>query len=107
MELDLTGRIAVVTGAGSGIGLATCRRLVQEGAIVVGADVAPEALAELGSSDRIPPLKVDLGTAGGPIEVAKRAQQAFGGVDILINCVGIAPYGKAFCRFRTRIWPGR
>ena len=89
MDLNLGGRVAVVTGAGSGIGLATCRRLVQEGAIVVGADVAPDAVSELGPKDRILAVKVDLGTEEGPAATIERAKQAFGGVDILINNAGI------------------
>lgn len=96
MDLNLDGRVAVVTGAGSGIGLATCRRLVEEGAIVVGADVAPEAISELGPKDKVLAVKVDLGTDEGPAATIERAKQAFGGVDILINCIGVATVREGF-----------
>ncbi len=43
MAERLTGRVAVVTGAGSGIGLATGRRLASDGAIVVSVDIDDEA----------------------------------------------------------------
>lgn len=96
MDLNLGGKVAVVTGAGSGIGLSTCRRLVQEGAVVVGVDIAPEAITELGPREKVLAVKEDLSSAAGPAAAIKAAKEAFGGVDVLINCIGNGPIRDGF-----------
>ncbi|WP_432109777.1 bifunctional aldolase/short-chain dehydrogenase [Streptomyces sp. AA1529] len=90
----LAGRVALVTGAASGIGRATARRLSAEGACVVVADRdGPEAdafAAELGGSDKALAVTVDV-TAEEQIETAFRAAAlAFGGVDLVVNNAGIS-----------------
>ncbi|MEW2525320.1 SDR family oxidoreductase [Streptomyces sp. NPDC047071] len=85
MDLRLTGKTAVVTGASRGIGLATVRALVAEGVRVVGAarTITPE-LKESGAL----PYAVDLGTPRGPAELVEHAVRELGGVDLLVNNVG-------------------
>ncbi|MFD9904679.1 oxidoreductase [Streptomyces sp. NPDC059063] len=85
MNLNLTGKTAVVTGASRGIGLATVRALVAEGVRVVGAarTITPE-LKESGAL----PYAVDLGTPEGPAELIAYAVAELGGVDLLVNNVG-------------------
>jgi NAD(P)-dependent dehydrogenase (short-subunit alcohol dehydrogenase family) len=84
MQFDLSGKTAVVTGAGSGIGLATVRALVSAGAEVLGGSrtVSPELVA---ATPHV--FEVDVLTEQGPTELLE-AIAAFGGVDILVNNVG-------------------
>ncbi|MDT0347343.1 bifunctional aldolase/short-chain dehydrogenase [Streptomyces litchfieldiae] len=90
----LATRIALVTGAGSGIGRATAQRLAAEGACVVVADLNGEAAAavaeELGGPDKAVAVTVDV-TSEEQIEAAFRtAVLAFGGVDLVVNNAGIS-----------------
>jgi NAD(P)-dependent dehydrogenase (short-subunit alcohol dehydrogenase family) len=93
---ELEGKVAIVTGASSGIGLAVARRLVAEGASV--ALVArtksklDEAVRELGDRAAAYPLDVkDTAALGSlPEQVAER----FGGLDILVNNAGLNHRGS-------------
>ncbi|MFV2121579.1 bifunctional rhamnulose-1-phosphate aldolase/short-chain dehydrogenase, partial [Streptomyces sp. Act-28] len=90
----LATRVALVTGAGSGIGRAIARRLADEGACVVVADLDAERAAavaeEIGGPDRAVAVTVDV-TEEGQIAVAFReALLAFGGVDLVVNNAGIS-----------------
>lgn len=82
------GRVAIVTGGAAGIGAATSRLLVRDGARVVIVDVsdsAGEALAgELGA-DRALFAKCDIGDAKAVEDMTAEAVQRFGGIDILVN----------------------
>lgn len=87
MDLHLSGKVAVVTGASRGIGLAITRALVEEGAKVVAAARGSNAeLAGFGATVR--PVAVDLTSPEGPQKVIDEAVAAFGGLDILVNNVG-------------------
>ncbi|MFJ8731361.1 bifunctional aldolase/short-chain dehydrogenase [Streptomyces bauhiniae] len=88
----LATRIALVTGAGSGIGRAIAHRLAAEGACVVVADVkGAEAVAEeLGGADRAVPVMVDVTSEEQIADAFRRAVLAFGGVDLVVNCAGIS-----------------
>jgi NAD(P)-dependent dehydrogenase (short-subunit alcohol dehydrogenase family) len=87
MDLELHGRVAVVTGASKGIGLAVARTLRDEGAHVV---VASRTAPDLEDVLHVP---VDLMDAGAPAEVIARAAETFGGVDVLVNNAGGPPPG--------------
>ncbi|MGW5333310.1 bifunctional aldolase/short-chain dehydrogenase [Streptomyces bauhiniae] len=88
----LATRIALVTGAGSGIGRAIAHRLAAEGASVVVADLkGAEAVAEeLGGADRAVPVTVDVTSEEQIADAFRRAVLAFGGVDLVVNCAGIS-----------------
>ena len=96
MDLGLKGKVAVVAGAGSGIGFAVSRLLIEEDARVVGGDLAVEGLAQLAGTGTFVAMEVDLGTAEGPGALVARAKDEFGGIDILINCVGVGPVRGGF-----------
>jgi NAD(P)-dependent dehydrogenase (short-subunit alcohol dehydrogenase family) len=86
MELDLTGKTVVVTGGSKGIGLATVRTLLAEGArVMTGSRTITEGLRETAAV----PVVVDLSTPDGPAELIARAVAEFGGIDVLVNNVGI------------------
>ncbi|MGW5037627.1 bifunctional aldolase/short-chain dehydrogenase [Streptomyces parvulus] len=90
----LATRVALVTGAGSGIGRAIARRLADEGACVVVADLdggnAEAVATELGGADRAVAVTVDV-TSEEQIAAAFRAAVlAFGGVDLVVNNAGIS-----------------
>lgn len=102
MDLGLTGRRALVTGAGSGIGLAIAARLAAEGARVVGADLDPSALSKLDAE--VVAVTADLGTAAGAEAAVHEAVEAMGGLDILVNNVGIFPYRDSFLTTSDADW---
>lgn len=85
MDLHLSGKTAVVTGASKGIGLAITAQLLAEGVRVIGASrtVTPE-LAALS----VPTVCVDLTVPDGPARLADSALTTLGGVDLLVNNVG-------------------
>jgi NAD(P)-dependent dehydrogenase (short-subunit alcohol dehydrogenase family) len=85
MDLGLAGKVAVVTGASKGIGLAVVRVLAAEGATVVAGARTVDSLAGL---DRVTGVAVDLGRPGGPESLIAHAVERHGHVDVLVNNVG-------------------
>jgi NAD(P)-dependent dehydrogenase (short-subunit alcohol dehydrogenase family) len=85
MDLELTDKVAVVTGASKGIGLAVTRTLADEGALVVAGSRTVDSLSGL---ERVTPFAVDLIDPGGPAALVAHAVEAHGRVDILVNNVG-------------------
>lgn len=90
----LTDRVAIVTGAGNGIGLAVCRRLLREGARVVAVDIDGVALDRRDDFGDGEIVMVE-GDVADP-HLAQRAVAAavgrWGGVDIMVNNAAIATY---------------
>ncbi|HLL67026.1 MAG TPA: 3-oxoacyl-ACP reductase [Micromonosporaceae bacterium] len=91
MEGRLAGRVAVITGAGSGIGLATARRFATEGARVVAVDVdtdAGRAAADEVGGDFV---ACDVSDEAAVRELFDGVAQRHGRVDIAFNNAGISP----------------
>ncbi len=103
MDLGLEGKVAVVTGASRGIGLAVTRTLAEEGATVVaGARELSEQLAVL---DHVHPVQVDLGTPDGPARLVEEAVSTFGALDVLVNNVGaVRPHPGGFLSIPDEDW---
>jgi NAD(P)-dependent dehydrogenase (short-subunit alcohol dehydrogenase family) len=89
MDLDLSDRVAIVTGGSKGIGLAVARGLAAEGARVVCASRTPPPG---GAGLHVP---VDLMGPRAPTAIVGKAVEAFGGVDILVNNAGELRLGRA------------
>ena len=87
-------RVALVTGAASGIGKAIATRLAADGACVVIADLdlkkAQEAAAELGSTDVAIGVEVNVTDADAIDRMVQEAVLAFGGVDLVVNNAGVS-----------------
>lgn len=87
----LDGKIAVITGAASGMGIRHAEKFVEEGAKVVLADIAAEAgqkLAdELGVNARF--FKLNVASAEGWDEIVKFTEKEFGPINVLVNNAGI------------------
>jgi NAD(P)-dependent dehydrogenase (short-subunit alcohol dehydrogenase family) len=96
VDLGLRDRVCVVTGSTAGIGLEVARQLAGEGALVVvcgrDAERTREAREAAGAALAV---VADLAQPGGPEHVVEHAREALGGVDVLVNNVGIA-YQVAF-----------
>ena len=100
MDLQLTDRIALVTGSSRGLGLASARALLAEGCKVAicarGAErlkEAAESLRRESAAERVLAVQVDLSTAEGVATVVGRTVESFGGLDVLVNNVGRAGGG--------------
>jgi NAD(P)-dependent dehydrogenase (short-subunit alcohol dehydrogenase family) len=85
MELELKDKVAVVTGANRGIGLAAARGLAAEGARVVAASRSTENLDAIEGVTAVP---LDLSEAGNSATLVERAIAEHGRIDVLVNNVG-------------------
>ncbi|MFI0448115.1 SDR family NAD(P)-dependent oxidoreductase [Actinomadura sp. 6N118] len=99
MDLQLSGRIAIVTGASKGMGLAITRTLLEEGARVVAASRKSSPELDALAGPNLVHVAVDLMDADAPGLLVERAVEEFGGLDILVNNAGGPPPGVSLPRF--------
>lgn len=85
--------VVLVTGAASGIGLATAQAFVREGAVVYAADLDMQRLAELDTMERFIPVALDVTSTADIARVLKQIEMAHGRLDCLINNAGGARPG--------------
>ena len=89
MDLHLVSKVAAVTGASKGIGLAITAALAEEGACVAaGAREMGDDLQRLAATRQVHPVAVDLSAPEGPGQLIQATVARFGRLDILINNVG-------------------
>jgi NAD(P)-dependent dehydrogenase (short-subunit alcohol dehydrogenase family) len=103
----LVGKVAVITGAGSGIGRASAKLFVAEGAKVVVAEInatlGEAAAREAGPSARF--IRTDVTDEESVRQMVKQAREAFGHVDILLNCAGGSlPEDKPVTEVDPSVW---
>jgi NAD(P)-dependent dehydrogenase (short-subunit alcohol dehydrogenase family) len=103
---DAGGRVALVTGAGSGIGQATARLFATNGARVVVADIdevaAENTATALGDTAR--PVGVDVADERSVAAMVAFAVEQFGGIDYACNIAGISPPMKPFTEHALEEW---
>ena len=87
----LSGKVAVITGAGSGIGQATARRFAAEGAKVVCADIDPTSGRAVADSVGGTFVEVDVTDEDAVRALFQTAVDTYGGLDIAFNNAGISP----------------
>lgn len=92
----LDGKVAIVTGAASGIGEAIAALFLAEGARVIAVDLPGRGLGErFGAESLVERLEVDVTAPDAPERIVGRALERFGALDLLVNNAGIA-FGKPF-----------
>jgi 3-oxoacyl-[acyl-carrier protein] reductase len=101
----LEGKVALVTGAGRGIGAATARQLAAEGARVVCLDRAEDeaVLNEVARSIAGTPLLCDVSEAAAPSHIARELTRLHGGVDVVVHNAGVTR-DKTLARMRPEQW---
>jgi len=105
VDLGLQGKVAIVTGASKGIGLAITQALAAEGVrVIAGARDVGGDLEALSARTSVTPMAVDLATPDGPQKMVDRARD-FGALDILVNNVGaLAPRFGGFVSVTDDQW---
>jgi len=90
------GKVALVTGAGSGMGRLASRQLAEQGKLVAALDVNADGLAEtaIGHGDSIRTFRVDVTDAGAVEGAVKEAENELGPIDRVYNAAAIMPLGK-------------
>lgn len=92
--IDLSGRIALVTGGGAGIGAATAERLAASGARVVLADLDQAAASSVAATIGGSAVGVDVGDEESIDKMVAQVEDEVGPIDILVNSAGIAQLSR-------------
>jgi NAD(P)-dependent dehydrogenase (short-subunit alcohol dehydrogenase family) len=105
--MQLEGKLAVITGAATGIGKATAKHFVRDGARVVIGDINEEAaratVAELGGDDKARFVRADVSRASDMEALMETAAEVLGGLDVIVNNAGIQRSG-AVTEFPESEW---
>lgn len=100
---ELSGQVALVTGAASGIGRGCAQALLDAGACVVGWDLSPK-VAEASSDPRYLGIQLDVTDAEAMAAALARQVDTFGGLDILVVAAGIFPTSANIAELTTAAW---
>jgi NAD(P)-dependent dehydrogenase (short-subunit alcohol dehydrogenase family) len=102
MRLD--GKVAIITGAGSGIGLATTCCFHEAGASIVAADVSPDRLAQFANTDGIATVVADVSQRSDVDRMVATAVDRFGRLDVLCNDAGIMDRFLPVAEVTDEVW---
>lgn len=102
-EKPMQGKIALVTGAASGIGKATVERLVSEGAVVAALDIDPKIESSF-SKNEVLEIVCDLTDSYSLNKAIERVVTHFGGLDMLVSNAGIFPKSFAIDEMDDATW---
>jgi 2-deoxy-D-gluconate 3-dehydrogenase len=105
VDLELDGKVALVTGGSRGLGAAIATGLAAEGAVVVAAARSGDDLKAVAatSPDRISAIEVDLLDERGTATLVDRVVERHGRIDVLVNNAGVAPAGD-FVTQSPEVW---
>ncbi|WP_377267985.1 SDR family oxidoreductase [Peterkaempfera sp. SMS 1(5)a] len=103
MDLGFAGRTVLVTGGSSGVGLATVRALLDEGANVATCGRRPEALERIGAHQRLHTAVCDVRDPAAAQRLVDGVAERFGGLDGLVNNAGQSRM-KPFAECTTEDW---
>lgn len=100
----LDGKVAVITGAGNGMGEATAKLFLEEGAKVVGVDILPGSMDQFENNDNALTVYADITTMDGIDRIAEEAVKKFGRIDILCNIAGCNDLCKTMDETDEAVW---
>ncbi|MFD1256291.1 SDR family NAD(P)-dependent oxidoreductase [Mucilaginibacter terrae] len=111
MDLNIKGKVAVITGGDSGLGLATAKLLAAEGVHIVLSDIDQDSLDEaakevssVAADIKVLALACDLGKNESVLELAAKVQSELGGANIVINCAGARGAAGDFLTLTDEDW---
>ena len=112
MDLQIQDRVAVITGANSGMGKATARILAEEGAKVVMSDINNDKLQEateeirshIGDAEQITAIHADLSKAEEADRLAERVKATYGEAEILVHTAGARGAAGDFLELSDQDW---
>ncbi|HHU83569.1 MAG TPA: SDR family oxidoreductase [Clostridiales bacterium] len=100
----MEGKVAVITGAGNGMGKATAELFLEEGAKVVGVDIAKGTLDYLNENADGLAVYADITTNSGIEDIAVKAMEKFGRIDVLCNIAGINDLCRTMDETTEEVW---
>jgi len=107
--MDISGKTAIVTGAGSGIGLAIATALAEAGANVVLADIRKEAVEQAahglsGTNKQVMPVRIDVTQEQSVLDALAEAERRFGKLHIACNNAGVPMHGTGLADVPRGDW---
>lgn len=109
MDLNLSGKVAVITGGNKGLGAASAHMLASEGAVLLltarNSDMLEQTANDISKahSATVQTIAADLTDPAAANQIASTALEKFGRIDILINCAG-ASQGGVFWEIPDKVW---
>ena len=89
MGTRLQGKVALITGAGNGMGFATTKLFAEEGAKVIAVDIRKDDLKKWDNTENVVPINADVTKLEDIEMMIQEAEKRFGGLDIVCNIAGI------------------